>query len=493
MLTFSICIVFNFGICASLSEINKFEKSSDLLLLENESFQNSINYMWYSNSNFITPIQFPINLKTQQQNLGINIKTILGFEQYDQHNRFIVLSGNIRYKSSFLNAFLSADAFSIENQIDYQPQDIKYERFIRKNAKKPIEGAFDFRFNLPEAYLQSQIKFLTISSGKMKLRWGPGYKGTLGLSGTAFSPFYFYNLNLQFGKLFQATAFFCGYDDETFYWDELKFNDSILVKNTKINLRTNLPRYGAGQRLDLQIGKHVQLGFYELANIFGSNELIRFANPLQVYYLSNHTSGTNNANLLGGMDINVRFNQFRFYGELLNDDITVLENNGNPNKFAFQLGTIFYGNKHLIQTGIEYTHVSRYVYSHDKVLSRHAHWGESMGWPWGNDQDLLNLHAVFAFPHNVKGRAELNYWIKGDGTINDDWYADGKPDLDHAPYWPQNSRKILSAIIAAEYSPLPWITISTYYEPVIENKKLENGVYCYLQVGIPGNRTFELK
>ena len=97
------------------------------------------------------------------------------------------------------------------------------------------------------------------------------------------------------------------------------------------------------------------------------------------------------------MDFNVIIDRFRVYGEFINDDITVFKRSGNPNKYAYQLGGIYYGRGKLVQTGIEYTHVAPYVYSHSRVLSRHSHWGESMGWPWGNDQDLFNAHAVFLF------------------------------------------------------------------------------------------------
>lgn len=473
--------------------INRFELSYNSLLFTNSNLSDSSSNIWFSQLNNNPNNNSALNLHTKDQSLSLDLKMLLAFEHITTSNRFFALTSNVSYHSPYLNAFISADVYTTEDRIPHQDQDIQYERFIKKDFNKPMEGVFDFRVNLPEAYLQSQFKFFKLTIGKQKKRWGPGYKGTLGLSGTAYSPVYFYDLNLNFGQILQMTAFLNGFDDESIYRSELQFDDSLTIKSTGRNIKTNFPRFGAGQRIDLRIGKHIQIGIYELADLFGSNELVRFVNPLQIYYLSNESSGTNNANLLGGIDFNLIFKRFRFYGEFLNDDITIFEDKGNPNKYAFQLGGTFYGRSPLIQTGIEYTHVSPYVYGHSRVLSRHAHWGESMGWPWGNDQDLLNIHAVFAFPHNIKGRAELNYWLKGDGTINDDWYADGKPNLDHAPYWPQNSRKILSAIIAAEYSPLPWITISTYYEPVIENRKLENGVYCYLQVGIPGNRFFQVK
>lgn len=475
------------------SIFSRFALSTGAILQNNKVMMDSVQSFWFSNGQYISEDKYALQLHTKEQMLGIDIGALAGYEQYKTYNLFAALRGSIAYSSPFLKAHISADVYSTQDRLNNPISDIEFERFIKKDFNKPIEGAFDFRFNLPESYLEAHYKFLKLSTGKMKLRWGPGYKGTLGLSGSNYSPFYLYNLNLHFGSILQGTAFLCGYDDESYYSKELIFKNNTTVKETNINLKTNFPRYGSGQRLDLRFGKHVQIGFYELVDFFGSNELTRFANPLQVYYLSNESSGTNNANLLGGMDFNVIIDRFRIYGEFLNDDITVFENAGNPNKYAFQLGTTYYGKGHLIQTGIEYTHVAPYVYGHSRVLSRHSFWGESMGWPWGNDMDLFNIHAVFNLPYKIKGRTELNYWIKGEGKIEDDWYADGKPDLDHAPYWPQNSRKIVSAIFAAEYSPFPWMTFNFYYEPSVENGKVTNGVYSYLQVGIPANKEIKVR
>ena len=136
------------------------------------------------NSGKITGVNY-LEILTKEQSLGINLAAILGYEQFKDYNLFGVISGNVTYKSPIISAVISADAYTTQDRIGSLTQDIKFERFIKKDGQKPIEGALDFRFNLPEDYLQSQIKFLTISSGKMKLRWGPNDKSTIGLSETA--------------------------------------------------------------------------------------------------------------------------------------------------------------------------------------------------------------------------------------------------------------------------------------------------------------------
>ncbi|MDO5576242.1 MAG: capsule assembly Wzi family protein [Fibrobacter sp.] len=471
---------------SDFSKANKYDLSYEALIRKNEAMGDLSKPYWFSKPDEFFSDKHALKFTAKNQELGVDVDALLGFEQYKEHNFFWGFSGDVSYISKYLKAFISADVYTTDDNFAYPVQSVKYERFIKKDAAAPIDGAVDFRFNLPQAYLEAEFKSIKLAVGKMKLRWGPGYKGTLALSGTAYSPFYFYNLNFKFGNIVNAAAFLCGYDDETFYKNELNFPGDITVKKINMSLRDNLPRYGAGQRLDLRIGKHVQLGFYEIVDFFGSNELIRFANPLQVYYLSNESSGTNNANLMGGMDFNVMVDRFRLYGEFLNDDITVFENSGNPNKYAYQLGLIFYGKNPLVETGFEYTHVTRYVYGHSRVLSRHSFWGQSMGWPWGNEMDLFNIHAVFNLPYNLKAKTEVSYWIQGIGKVEDDWYADGSPNLDHAAYWPRDSKECVSAVLAAEYNPLNWITLNFYYEPVFEKNKVSHGIYTYLRVGIPG-------
>ncbi len=434
-----------------------------------------------------------ILFSTQRQSINLDFAGLAGLEYYSKSSRFGAFCGDVDYVSPYLSARVSFDLYTTERRARSPVSDIQFERFIKEGANVPITGIFDFRANFSEAYLETGYKALTVSIGKQKLRWGPGYKGTLGLSGTAYSPFYFYHLNLAFGTLFNMKAFLCGYDDESIYRRELSISEKITVTENKVNLKTFLPRYGAGQRLDIRIGSHVQIGVYELVDFFGSNELNRFANPLQFYYLANEASGTNNANLLGGADFNLVFKPFRFYGEFLNDDITVFEQTGNPDKYAFQLGAAFYGNDPLIQTGVEYTHIQRFLYGHSRVLSRHAHWGESLGWPWGNFQDVFTAYALLSLPKHIYGKIEGNLWIRGNGAIEDDWYADGKPDLDRAPFWPRNGTTLFSAVVSVQHTPLSWVTWSMTWEPVVTKGTLDNGVYAYLLVKVPGKHVFSVK
>lgn len=425
-----------------------------------------------------------LTLRHEDQSISISPQfSIFSEAADDKSDLFFSFHAGGVYRSPFLKAFLDIHAYTTQNSSTGSFKDFGYERFIRTDEHVPIEGFMDFRVNLPEAYLETSYKNITLQTGKRKLRWGPGYKGTLGLSGTSYSPFFFYHLQLKFGELMHLSSFLCTYDDPYYYKNEISIDTVFKVKNTNRGL-TSLPsRYGAGQRLNVRLGKHVQLGIYELVSFYGVEDLTHFANPLQIYYLGNQASGTNGANLLGGMDFNVVVGKFRVYGEFLNDDITMFDDKGNPDKFALQLGTAYYPNSFISATGLEYTHVSPYVYGHSRVLSRHAIWGESLGWPYGNDQDVVTGYCLFNIRPDLKARAELSYWLKGKGTIESDWTADGKPDLDIAPYFPQNPRRIFTAYLSMEYHPKNWLSGSIVYRPALEEGKIDNGFQGMLGIG----------
>ncbi|MFP4014768.1 MAG: capsule assembly Wzi family protein [Chitinispirillaceae bacterium] len=398
---------------------------------------------------------------------------------------FTSLHARGTYSSSFLKAYIDIHAYTTRNSATSTSNEFSYERFIRSDEHVPIEGFMDFRVNLPEAYIEASYKNLTLQTGKRKLRWGPGYKGTLGMSGTSYSPFFLYHLQLEFGELLHLSSFLCSYDDPYHYRDELDVDTTLKIANNNKALSILPPRYSAGQRINVRLGKYVQIGIYELVTFFGMEDFTHFANPLQIYYLGNQASGTNSANLLGGMDFNILLDRFRIYGEFLNDDITMFEDKGNPDKYALQLGMVHYPNSRVVAAGVEYTHISPYVYGHSRVLSRHALWGESLGWPYGNDQDVVTGYCIFDLGPALNARAELSYWLRGSGTLKSDWYADGRPDLDHAPYFPRNAQEKVSAYLSAEYRPLNWLRSSIVYRPSYSKGKFKNALQGSISVGVP--------
>jgi hypothetical protein len=390
----------------------------------------------------------------------------------------VAIGSKVRYQSKYIVGLVDFNIYTIDTVAGTTYSMHSYERFVSGN-EPPINGLFNFDFNLAQAFLNLKLGNFELLTGKQKLRWGPGYKGTLGLSGTNYSVFYFYHAKLHFSKRIIFQSFLSGYDDDP--WFRTKDYTEISA------------RYGAGQRMDWIINRHLQIGLYELCNFSGDKELVRYANPLQIYYFAQNT-GASQANLLGGADFNLLIRNLRIYGEILNDDITIFDKRGNPNKYGFQLGNAFLFNRWLYLAGVEYNHIAQYVYGNSYgSQSLHAFWGSSMGWPWGNEQDLFTLYTLFKPTQKLDAKVEFNYWVKGNGKITDDWEHDGQPDLDQAAYWPVRCDHIFNITIAGRWKPSQWLTADLTISPYFVNLDPQINLFGYLMVEIPGNKTIKIR
>ncbi|MBD3420580.1 MAG: hypothetical protein GF398_10730 [Chitinivibrionales bacterium] len=219
-------------------------------------------------------------------------------------------SGNIMsfsIESNFYNLLKGTD-----KQAGY---DIEKERYY--SGHEHISNFSDYDFYLPSAYLMLNFEKVSLFTGKKKVRWGPGFKSVLAKSNAVFSPLYFYYFTLPIVKYFKFSNYFCGLDD-------LPSSDTS--------------RYQSGQRLEIAFGDKLRLGLVEYVNFNGNKDISRYAIPFQLYYVGSNIGNTGRENLLGGGDIELLLHKLRLYAEFINDDITIFDDAGNPNKYAYQVG-----------------------------------------------------------------------------------------------------------------------------------------------------------
>ena len=420
----------------------------------------------------------------KHKKLTSDLYSILSYENNaGEHLPNIFLGSVISYQSPHLRGEIQFDAHTTymhtpENLAD-SLNDVRFEQ--HRTTYDHISGTGNNKdFNFQHGYLEFSLDNISLLSGKYPLRWGPGYKGTLGLSGTSYNPLYYYLLQADIAQTVHASAFLSSFDDSY-----------LFVGDTA----PNADRFCAGQRLDVKIGKHVQLGFYEFVNFNGTALLSRYANPIQLYYISNHLSNDlvieKRNNIMGGLDFNILAGPLRFYGDFLNDDITVFDDNGSPNKFGFQAGGAYYGNSYLQEIGVEYTHVSRWTYGHwAPGLNRFTYFKESRGWPWGNDMDLWHLHARFNLPKNIRFHTEINWWIKGEGTLTEyhgDIPGSIRPDLDNVGGMVDygNDSHLVSFQVGASWRPMHWIDCEVLWLPVVVKGTMENRIRVMTILWLP--------
>ncbi len=415
-------------------------------------------------NNTPSPTYSYFRFKTNKNHLDIGNDVLLALQSSSKGTvGHALAAGRLWYSSSALDGHIHIQANTIA-RIDTSAyiKEVALERSI--SGMRHITGFSGYDFLMREAYFSLKWNDCRLHIGKKKMRWGPGYKGTLGWSGVTVSPYSLYQLYIPFGNRFRYSSFFHGYDD--------------------INT-SDVPRFGAGQRIDIRICEHLDFGMYELAVFHGMQDFAQYFVPLQLYYLGSNAGDNAPENLLGGADVNIYLRPFRLYAEFINDDITVFDKSGNPNKYAFQVGSSWHSMKLLRRVGIEYTHVSRYIYGHEDLMNQHTYYEDPLGWPWGNDQDVFNVHAIFRPSGSLSSRAEITYWILGQGRIEDSWTADGRPDMDDAPYWPQHTDRVVSLLSSLHYSPLDWIQCSFYLRPAWTNGSPNHSLSLFLRLWVP--------
>lgn len=225
------------------------------------------------------------------------------------------------------------------------------------------------------SYLMFKLPYFDLQFGKDVNAWGPGYHGNLALSDYATS--------------YDQIKF------QTRFW-RIKFTSLTGFLRAYPNIFENgrrLERSLAAHRLEINLGRAVQLGLYETV-IYGGRKLEpAYLNPIMFYRSAEHFLGDRDNVAIGGDIDLVPIKNWKFYGELFIDDITTTK-----------LGTGYYGNKIGYLTGLytidlfgldnfdlraEYARVRPYVYSHKYPITSYQHFSTGLGHKIGANSDDL--------------------------------------------------------------------------------------------------------
>jgi hypothetical protein len=290
-----------------------------------------------------------------------------------------------------------------------------------------ITGASSFDAEQAVAYLQIHSPVLDLGFGRRPVRWGPGYNGSLLFNGIV--PLNcFYMLDKKIDSIFSFTAFFGAPDYKKEFFPESQPDSSIYARGE---------RYTGGHRAEVVLFKKIKIGLNEVVVCNGQKEFNRYINPLQMYYLVSSNSDLS-SNLLASIDIWAQlYPGLTLYGEFLDDDITVFEK-GNPDRFAYQLGSAYHDTLRKISIRAEYTYVKAYCYTHFKSSKNWYMWSNyPVGYWTGPDADNLYIHIEkekknysLRLTYNLVRRGEKNilvYWDrKKDGSGENTPYLQGK-------------------------------------------------------------------
>ena len=276
-------------------------------------------------------------------------------------------------------------------------------------------GKFEFDENV--AYLSFNYKYFYLAYGREFNQWGVGHNGNLLLStnSTVYDQIKFIVRYWRF-KFTHVTAFL-----------------QYISPEARISIKSQPPldQYWSGNRLELDLGKGMQLGFSE-AVVYGDRSLQPgYFNPISFFKSVEHYYGDRDNGVLG-IDFEWRvWRGAKLYGEWFIDDITTTK-----------LGTNWYGNKFGLQAGIffvnpfslrnldflaEYSRIKPYVYSHSfQDFNKYKHYDSMVGHYFGpnSDQIFLRLRKRFSKFFMIS----LEYEKYRHGSNPDDRNVGGDPD-----------------------------------------------------------------
>lgn len=281
---------------------------------------------------------------------------------------------------------------------------------------KTGNGSFDFDENV--AYLSFHYKYVYLLYGRGFNQWGIGHNGNLLLSTNA-QPYDQIQLVLRYWrfKLTHLTGFLQYISPQA---------------RIKIKDQPHVDTYWAGNRLELDAGKGLQLGFSE-AVVYGGRSLqVGYLNPLSFFKSLEHYYGDRDNGLIG-LDFDWRIGAgIKIFGEWLIDDITTgkLGSNFYGNKFGWQ-GGFFLVNPlglHDVDLLVEYSRIKPYVYSQSfQDFNKYKHYDTILGHFIGPNSDDLLLRARKWFTKFLQISAVYERYRHGSNPA--DRNVGGDPDL----------------------------------------------------------------
>ena len=279
-------------------------------------------------------------------------------------------------------------------------------------------GDFDFDENV--AYLSFQYKYFYLVYGREFNQWGVGHTGNLLLSTNA-------QLYDEIKLVIQYWRF--KFTHLTAFLQYISPEGREYMKD-----QPHIDQYWSGNRLELNLGKGVQLGLSESV-VYGDRSLqLGYLNPISFFKSVEHYYGDRDNGALG-VDLEWRIqNGIKWFGEWFIDDITTtkLGSDWYGNKFGWQSG-IFWVNPFSlrdIDLLLEYTRIKPYVYSHSyQDYNKYKHYDTILGHYIGPNSDQLLVRFRKRFSKFLE--TALEYQVYRHGSNPADRNVGGDPDRPH--------------------------------------------------------------
>ncbi|MDP8237465.1 MAG: capsule assembly Wzi family protein [Candidatus Hatepunaea meridiana] len=274
----------------------------------------------------------------------------------------------------------------------------------------PLLGGDETYYDMTEAYLTVSLAGVEMVFGKDRVAWGHSRDSGLLLSGLSPS---FNQFRLK-SELFNRVRFsyLIGYLNAF----EIPTETSYQTENGWS--RIDKPqKWIASHRLEYTPWDFLVLAINESV-IWGERGIdLSYLNPINFYFSAEHDGGDYDNVLMSG-DITVRISKsILLYSELLIDDMKLATlGRGDPgNKFGYLFGAkLLNTGVNGLSTGIEYTRLDPYVYTHFFPVNRYTTWTSSLGSNIGANSDRLRLWAAYRPVRQLRFDVQIDHNRKGD-------------------------------------------------------------------------------
>ena len=295
-----------------------------------------------------------------------------------------IIEGAFQWKN-----FLFKDRIIIDTKAE------KETNFFGQKWKGDLTGVFD------QGYIKGNFKYLEFQWGRDYMRWGPGSRDYLLLSGFS-PPFDMLKLTGKIG-VFRFDFFATGLDE--FFLPDSNFYAK---------------RYFSGHRINMKLKSGIELGLSEVVVYGGERRKLEpyYLNPLFLFYGEQFNHNIDD-NPLWSFDFSItHFKNKEFYGEFLVDDFQY-DFKSEPQQIGFLLGAKaadLFGFTRCYLT-LEYTRINKWVYGQDKPWNLYTYRNVGMGSLLGPDADDLFAELLYHYNKSFQFSFSLESKRKGEGKI----------------------------------------------------------------------------
>lgn len=285
-----------------------------------------------------------------------------------------------------------------------------------KDSLPPFNEFMDlFSSDYERAYVRYRTEHFHAFIGRERFALGPSPRYNLLLSGySAPMDWLQYSFNTDY---FKFSFYFSRLDDI--------FTKPLEYVGDTITEYIHASRYLSIRRLDFSPTEWLHFSFSEAATFGGEHY------TLSVYHFNPiillHTYQYNwdkDANLFFHLDARLFLKNFSCYAALLVDDFQLEEDpNNEPHHLGFNCGVEVADFLNFQKTFwmIEYTALSRYMYTHFVPYQRYHYVNTPIGSHYGPDYDELYTKFVYHMNSKIDLYAQGSYSRKGETNIENPW------------------------------------------------------------------------